>query len=84
MRELRQYATRVLSRVKQGETVGITDRGVLVAQINPVATDPWGSLIQSGALLPAADPAPLTDLVPLTDGPPSLSEALVEQREHER
>lgn len=35
MRELRQYASRYLDRVRAGETVEVTDRGTLVALLIP-------------------------------------------------
>ena len=35
VRELQQHASAVLRRVKRGETVGITDRGALVAVLAP-------------------------------------------------
>lgn len=35
VRELRQHATRYLSRVKAGETVEVTERGRLVALLVP-------------------------------------------------
>jgi prevent-host-death family protein len=38
VRELQQHASAVLRRVKRGETLGITDRGTLVAVLAPPAT----------------------------------------------
>jgi len=35
VRELQQHASAVLRRVKRGETVGITDRGTLIAVVAP-------------------------------------------------
>ena len=56
VRELRQYATRVLARVKRGETVGVTDRGILIAQINPVTTDPWEDWSKAASCYPRRTP----------------------------
>ncbi len=38
VRELQQHASAVLRRVKRGATVGITDRGALVAVLAPPST----------------------------------------------
>jgi prevent-host-death family protein len=38
VRELQQHASAVLRRVRRGETVGITDRGTLVAVLAPPQT----------------------------------------------
>ena len=35
VRDLQQHASAVLRRVKRGETVGITDRGTLIAVVAP-------------------------------------------------
>jgi prevent-host-death family protein len=58
VRELRQHASRYLSRVKAGETVEVTERGELVALLVP--PDPASSardrLVADGRLLPASRP----------------------------
>nr|MDT0661348.1 type II toxin-antitoxin system prevent-host-death family antitoxin [Micromonospora sp. DSM 115978] len=36
MRELNQHTSRVLARVRAGETVEVTDRGVPVARLTPI------------------------------------------------
>lgn len=38
VRELQQHASAVLRRVRRGETVGITDRGTLIAVLAPPST----------------------------------------------
>jgi prevent-host-death family protein len=38
VRELQQHASAVLRRVRRGETVGITDRGTLIAVLTPPST----------------------------------------------
>lgn len=55
IRELRQNASRYLSRVAAGEEISVTMRGKLVARLVPVAeTDRTrAALIASGALSPA-------------------------------
>ena len=56
VRELRQHASRYLSRVKAGETVEVTERGQLVALLVPPdpATTSRERLVASGRLIPAA------------------------------
>jgi prevent-host-death family protein len=59
VRELRQNASRYLALVKAGETVEVTERGVLVAVLSP----PGGPrsardrLVASGRLVPASSPS---------------------------
>lgn len=58
IRELRQHASRYLSRVKAGETVEVTDRGRLVALLCP-PTPAQGAredLIAQGRLIPGTGP----------------------------
>jgi prevent-host-death family protein len=70
VRELRQHATRYLSRVKAGETVEVTERGRLVALLVP--PDPASSarerLIASGQLVPAAHVFRLPQRAPASPG----------------
>src|SRR5215210_4287163 len=58
IRELRQHASRYLARVKAGETVEVTDRGVLVALLVPPVPGRSAreQLIVSGRLEPAVRP----------------------------
>jgi prevent-host-death family protein len=55
VRELRQHASHYLDRVKQGETVEVTERGRLVALLMPPAPSAAerDQLISQGRLLPA-------------------------------
>jgi prevent-host-death family protein len=52
IRMLNQETARVLARVKQGEEVDITERGVVIARIVPVGPSPLGRLLASGHLRP--------------------------------
>lgn len=58
VRELRQNASRYISRVKAGETLGVSQRGTLVALLTPVTTSQTvrDSLIAAGRLIPASNP----------------------------
>jgi prevent-host-death family protein len=58
VRELRQNASRYLARVKEGETIEVTDRGVLVAVLAPPspARTTRDRLVAEGRLIPASMP----------------------------
>lgn len=73
VRELRQHATRYLSRVKAGETVEVTERGRLVALLVPPAPGATGRehLIAAGQLMPAVRPLRLPRRRPAPPGPDS-------------
>ena len=69
VRELQQHASKVLRRVRLGETVGVTDRGELVAVIAPPSSvGGSAALVAAGRVrrsrgtiseLPPARPAPI-------------------------
>lgn len=90
VRELRQNASKYLDRVKRGESIEVTERGVPIAVIGPVPTVPKSrvqELMDEGRMTPgrndfaawlAANPP-----VPIDsdyDGP-SIAQVLDEQRE---
>jgi len=86
VRELRQNASRYLALVKAGETVEVTERGVLVAVLAP----PGGPrstrdlLIATGRLVAAASPTGRlrsSRPVPIADGEQSNEELLEAERE---
>jgi prevent-host-death family protein len=58
VRELRQNASRYIAQVKAGETIEVTERGVLVALLTPPrpAQSVRERLIAEGRLLPADGP----------------------------
>ena len=90
VRELRQNASRYLERVKQGESIEVTERGVPIAVLGPVPTvkkTRIEELIEQGILIPgegnlaewlAAHPSERMD--PNYDGP-STAQILHELRE---
>jgi prevent-host-death family protein len=84
VRELRQHASRVLARVKNGETVEVTERGRPVARIVPLGLTAWEDMVASGAVSLPSVPGSLLDELPVDDGGPSLAEELARLREHER
>jgi prevent-host-death family protein len=54
VRELQQHASAALRRVREGETLGVTDRGRLVAVLSPPAPrDGLDGLIAAGRVRPA-------------------------------
>jgi prevent-host-death family protein len=84
VRELNQNTAGVLARVKRGEQIEITERGVVIARIVPADDHPLADLITSGKLRPAT----LSGPAPRPTGPVSTdSEAgrlLREMRDDER
>ncbi len=83
VRELRQYASRYLARVANGESLQVTDRGRPVALLVPVGNDQWQTLLASGRVTPPADQ---TDALnePPSDYGIDGSVRLAEMREGER
>lgn len=83
VRELRQNASRYLSRVKAGESVEVTERGRLVALLVP--PDPAASareqLVASGRLIPATRPFRLPPRLPSSPGDPATGSVLDDLRE---
>ena len=65
IRELQQHASEALRRVRRGESLGVTDRGRLVAVlVPPSAATGTGSLLASGRARPGRrNPGALPDAV---------------------
>jgi prevent-host-death family protein len=86
VRELRQNLSIYLRRVKQGETLEVTERGAPVAELRPRPREAMSILdrmIAEGRVTPAKHdhrllPPPPPDASP---GSPSLTEILLEMRE---
>jgi prevent-host-death family protein len=87
--ELNQQTTAVLRRVKNGESVPITERGKVVAYLTPPppthtgnpVIDQW---IAEGRIRPPEVPGGILDLLPPpgpVDHENSLSRAILEERE---
>ena len=81
VRELRQNASRYLARVKAGETVEVTERGVLIARLVPPqpSESARDRLVAAGRLIPARGPRHLPR--PMRVDGPSTGEVLDELRE---
>ena len=80
IRELQQHSSAVIRRVRDGESVGITDRGTLVAVlVPPTSVGGAGALVASGRVRPAS--RTLKDLPPPTKSAVSSLEVLESLRE---
>ncbi len=83
IRELRQHASRYISRVKGGEIVEVTERGELVALLVPPhpATTARERLVAEGRLMPAAGPLRLPRRASAGAGSPDTGAVLDELRD---
>ena len=89
IRELRQHASVYVDLAEKGQTVDITNRGRLVAQLVPAREpeSPLERLIAAGIIEPAEDPGDLLDIEPapaVPPGQPTATEILLQMREEER
>lgn len=53
-RELRNQSSKILERVKNGETINVTNNGELAATLIPPTVSPFERLLLSGSVRPAA------------------------------
>lgn len=83
VRELRQHASRYLSRVKAGETVEVTQRGRLIALLVPPTSvaSARERLVACGRLLPATHPFQIPSRVEVPPGQPTTDEVLEDLRQ---
>jgi prevent-host-death family protein len=87
IRELNQQTSLILDRVRAGETIEITDRGVPIAEIRPVGREHsvLARLVAEGRLTPATiDPAVLHVLPKEAPDGVSVADWLASDREQER
>jgi len=99
IRDLRQHASEYLRRVRDGETITITDRGEPVAELRPVsrvadlrpapdAESAFDRMIAEGRVRLATGSLKefleLRPPVTLEPGEPTLTEVLLQMREDER
>jgi prevent-host-death family protein len=85
IRELRQNASAVVERVRRGESVVVTLRGVPAARLVPIRpTSQLDRLIEEGRARPARTPlAGLPKPLTAQAGRPSLSQVLAELRDED-
>lgn len=81
VRDLKQNASRVLARVKAGETLEVTEHGRPIARLTPVdGVDDYDRLVEAGELLPGtqevltASPVRVASGVRLSDDLAALRE----------
>lgn len=84
IRTLNQETSKVLSRVKSGEEITVTERGQVIARITPAAPGPLNRLISAGRVRPATarGPAP-RPTIPMHGGP-DAGALLERMRDEER
>jgi prevent-host-death family protein len=84
VRELNQNTAGVLARVKRGERIEITERGVVIARLMPAQHNPLAEMISTGRLRPAtlSGPAPRPSGPVHTDN--EAGQLLCELRDAER
>ncbi|MBB5155551.1 type II toxin-antitoxin system Phd/YefM family antitoxin [Saccharopolyspora phatthalungensis] len=84
VRELRQNASKYLKRVAAGESILVTDRGRVVAVLNPPKRDQalYDELVATGELVPG-DGGELPEPLPAAPTP-NVSDRLLRRREQER
>lgn len=54
-RELRNQSSKILERVKNGETIDVTNNGEVAATLIPPSASPFERLLLSGQVRPAAE-----------------------------
>jgi prevent-host-death family protein len=69
VRDLKQNASRVLARVKAGETLEVTEHGRPVARLTPVERgDDYDRLVEAGEILPGMQDVLATNAVRVAPG----------------
>lgn len=84
--ELNHHPSRVTARVRAGETLVVTEHGKPVIRMSP-AEEPTSTLDQlmaTGQVRRAVNPGALPELIGDLAGLPSLSDALIAERDRER
>jgi prevent-host-death family protein len=75
VRELRQEASTILRRVKDGETIEITEHGKPIAQLSPVSQSSIENWVAQKLITPAKNPGTLASIKPVKSKT-SVKEAL--------
>lgn len=87
IRDLNQQTSQILDRVREGETIEITDRGIPFAEIRPLSREQsvMARLVAEGRMTPAAiDPAVLPLLPKAPADGVNVADFLIADREQER
>lgn len=61
-RELRNDSSKILERVKNGETIDVTNNGEIAATLIPPAASPFERVLLAGQVRPAAGPVDFSAL----------------------
>lgn len=82
IRDLRQNASVYLRRVQAGDRFVVTDRGVPIAELGPLADSPYDRLVREGRIVPPTEPLDLDawDQIGVEADGPSASEVLQQLR----
>ncbi len=85
IRELRQEASKLIVKVKAGETIIVTEWGKPVAKLVPIEETSWQDLIDAGLIIPAKNPIPNFNrpLIKIA-GSKTMTQVLLEMRNEER
>jgi len=88
IRELRQNLSIYIDRVKEGETLEVTEHGHPVAELTPLrprSKSLFEQMVADGRITPASRPrGPLPDPVPLKPGAEPPSSILIRMRDEDR
>ena len=86
VRELNQHTSRVLARVRAGETVEVTDRGEPIARLVPVAGagSVLARLVAQGRVVAPTSTGPIPAPPVLGDPAVDVAAELAAEREDER
>ena len=81
VRELRQSASQILDQVKAGAIIEITEHGVPVARLVPIARSRYQEYLAAGLIIPARNPNRVFEVPKgkVSKGK-QLSEILIEER----
>lgn len=85
VRELRQSASKILDRVKDGTVIEITEHGVPVARLVPITKSLYKEYIAAGLIIPAENPDWRFEMPTIKlKGKKTSTEVLMEMRAEER
>lgn len=84
--ELNHHPSKVTARVRAGETLVVTDHGKPVIRMTPAAesTSVLGDMLAAGLIRPTAQPGTMAELLDDLADLPSLSDALIAERDRNR
>lgn len=79
-RELRNNSSKILERVKNGETIDVTNNGEIAATLIPPSASPFERLLQAGAVRAAGGEPVDFRLVPRVEHEVSTTDMLTDLR----